>query len=146
MQNSSLPLKPWALSVVIVSSWIHHVEREREAAANVEHPRVAATAPGSEWVSVVVGGIYGFCSDDDDGCSNNRRERERGGFSRAFLVVHSLTTRWGSHLFRRFCNTFSKSPPACLGSMAAAVQPNSLWNFWKSGNTIQWYPKLGFRH
>ena len=40
-------------------------------------------------------------------------------------------TGWGGHLFRRFCNFFSKVSLACLGTTAAAVQPNSLGTFRK---------------
>ena len=45
------------------------------------------------------------------------------------------STAWGGNLFWRFCNTcacFLKVPLACLGSMAAAVQPNGLGNSQKT--------------
>ena len=46
--------------------------------------------------------------------------------------LFQLPTGWGGHLFRRFCHKFSKSSLACLGNMAAEVQPNGLWNSQKT--------------
>ena len=60
----------------------------------------------------------------------------RSGGQGGALSLHIAVNLVGGHLFRRFCNTvcFLKVPLACLGSMAAAVEPNSLENSQKKVN------------
>ena len=59
-------------------------------------------------------------------------------------VLSQSSTWWCGHLFRRFCNMLSESSLVCLGSMAAAVQPNSLGTLGKPLQNLQnkWPPHL----
>ena len=54
-------------------------------------------------------------------------------------------TVWGGNLSWRFCKMFSESSLACLGSTAAALQPQGLWysqkTFYKTLFTT-WCPRL----